>query len=290
MHDFGTDIYATIAASIMLLFFTMGRLRRISGKAAKITGAGFLAVSCFLVLNVQPARSQIIYSDNIPRPLPVVPINEAALIDITDYKKPDIELRKEADAKSLADFGDFLRNTRNVYFTLWLVRIAQVNMMDINRKESQVLINPVRWWKNFFGFQNDGKRRGGFEWEDGDRFTTNWIAHPAFGAYSYLYYRAKGYDRFTSALGSVIQSTLFEYTIEGVIQSPSVHDLVITPGIGVPAGIVLEETSNWLESTNSGFLHAVSYVINPVKIIVPDNENVNVTPLISGQVVIGFHW
>ncbi len=94
----------------------------------------------------------------------------------------------------------------------------------------------------------------------------------------------------TSAFGSVVQSTLFEYTIEGVIQSPSIHDLVITPGIGVPAGIVLEETSNWLESTNSGVLKAVSYVINPVKIVVPDQDNVNVAPLVSGQVVIAFHW
>ncbi|MCL4245265.1 MAG: DUF3943 domain-containing protein [Candidatus Dadabacteria bacterium] len=268
----------------------MGCFRRFSGKTTGITGASLLVVFCFLFLNTREAQSQIIYSDNIPRPLPTVPINESAFIDITDYRKPSLELRRQADTKSLADFGDFLRNTRNVYFTLWLVRIAQVNMMDNNSKENQMLINPVRWWKNFFGFQNDGKRRGDFKWEDGDRFTTNWIAHPAFGAYSYLYYRAKGYDRFTSAFGSVVQSTLFEYTIEGVIQSPSVHDLVITPGLGVPAGIVLEETSNWLESTNSGFLRAVSYVINPVKIIVPDKDNVNVAPLVSGQVVIGFHW
>ena len=268
----------------------MGRLRRFSGKTARITSAGLLAVSCLFILSARPAQSQIIYSDNIPRPLPAVPANESSYVDITDYRKPSIELRQQDDTKSLADFGDFLRNTRNVYFTLWLIRIAQVNMMDNNKKESQVLIDPVRWWKNFFGFQNDGKRRGQFEWKDGDRFTTNWIAHPAFGAYSYLYYRAKGYDRFTSAFGSVVQSTLFEYTIEGVIQSPSIHDLVITPGIGVPAGMVLEETSNWLESTNSGVLRAVSYVINPVKIIVPDQDNVNVAPLVSGQVVIAFHW
>lgn len=257
--------------------------------SARIT-ANILAALCILAIGARTAESQIIYSEDIPRPLPMVPVNKSTFIDITDYRKPAMEFRRETDTKSLADFGDFLRNTRNVYFTIWLIRIAQVNMMDINKKESQVLINPLSWWKNFFGFQNDGNRRGGFEWKDGDRFTTNWIAHPAFGAYSYLYYRAKGYDRFTSAFGSVVQSTLFEYTIEGVIQSPSVHDLVITPGIGIPAGIVLEETSNLLESSNSGFLQAMSYVVNPVKIIVPDSDNVNVGPLVSGQVVIGFHW
>ena len=222
--------------------------------------------------------------------LPLTPINDSVFIDITDIKKSDIVLKKESERKSIADFQDFLQNTRNVYFAIWLIRLAQVNMLDINKKEEQIIINPLRWWKNFMGFQNDGRRRGDFEWKDGDRFKTNWVAHPAFGAYTYLYYRAKGYDRFTSAFGSVVQSTLFEYTIEGVIQSPSIHDLIITPGIGVPAGIVLEETSNVLLSSDSGFLNALGYVINPMKIIVPDQENVNLSPLMSGQVVIGFQW
>jgi hypothetical protein len=31
-------------------------------------------------------------------------------------------------------------------------------------------------------------------------------------------------------------------------------------------------------------------VINPMRIIVPDKENVNLSPLMSGQVVIGFQW
>ncbi len=66
--------------------------------------------------------------------------------------------------------------------------------------------------------------------------------------------------------------------------------MVITPAIGVPLGIVLEETSDWLESRDNGFLHAVSYVVNPLKIIVPDEESVNLSPIVSGQVVIGFQW
>jgi len=241
-----------------------------------------------IILHNDFARSGTIDNEDIMMPL--TPVNDSVFIDINEYKKPDITLEKEAERKSLADFGDFLQNTRNVYFTLWLIRIAQVNMLDNNMKEEQIIINPIRWWKNFFGFQNDGKRRGDFEWKDGDRFKTNWVAHPAFGAYTYLYYRAKGYDRFTSAFGSAVLSTLFEYTIEGVIQSPSIHDMVITPGIGVPAGIVLEETSNWLVSRNSGFLNALGYVVNPMRIIVPDQDKVNIGPLVSGQVVIGFQW
>jgi len=218
------------------------------------------------------------------------PVNDSVYIDIRNYRKSGIEFRKQSQDKSIADFEDFLRDSRNVYFAIWLIRIVQVNMMDINQKENQVLINPLRWWKNVFGFQNDGKRQGDFEWKDGDRTQTNWVAHPAFGAFTYLYYRAKGYNRLTSAIGSIIQSTLFEYTIEGVIQSPSVHDLVITPGIGVPAGMIIEEASDLLESSNNGFVHAMSYVVNPMKIIVPKHDKVNLGPLITGQVVIGFQW
>jgi hypothetical protein len=247
-----------------------------------------LICAIFFIVSVQAAKSDPVYGyDTAPL---MRPVNDSAYIDISEYRKPDITLEKREKTKSLTDFEDFLRNTRNVYFTIWLFRIVQVNMMDINRKEQQIIINPLTWWKNFFNFQNNDSKRGDLEWEDGDRFKTNWVAHPIFGAYSYLYYRAKGYNRWTAAFGSLVQSTLFEYTIEGVIQSPSVHDLVITPGIGVPVGMVLEETSDWLETRDNGFLHAMGYVVNPLKIIVPDRDDVNLSPLVSGQVVIGFQW
>ena len=233
------------------------------------------------------------YDDTIfgdTSPVLMSPANSSVLINSEDYRNVDIEFKKELERKSLADFEDFLRDSRNVYFTLWLIRIVQVNMMDITNKDKQMLINPFRWWKNVLGFQNKNRKRGDFEVEDGDSFRTNWIAHPAFGAYSYLYYRAKGYNFYTSALGSALQSALFEYTIEGVIQSPSIQDLIVTPGIGIPAGVILEETSEWLESQDSGFLKAASYIVNPVKIIVPDREKVNLSPLVTGQVVIAFDW
>lgn len=250
----------------------------------------FLLLSGITVLpgNLYANTDEILYGGT--KPMFMNPVNKSVFVDLRDVPRADIYFKQENNKKSITDFDDFLRNTRNVYFTLWLVRIVQVNMMDINNKDKQVLVNPFRMWKNFFGFQNKNDRRGDFEWKDGDRFKTNWVAHPIFGAYSYLYYRAKGYNRYTAALGSLIQSTLFEYTIEGAIQSPSMHDLIITPGVGVPAGIVLEETSAWLASRQSGFLNAMSYVVNPVKIIVPDEENINMTPILTGQIVIGFQW
>ena len=247
-----------------------------------------ILLTSMLVVSTGAARADTIFGDTSP--MFMNPVNSSVLINSAEYRKADIEFTKEAERKSLADFEDFLRATRNVYFTLWLIRIVQVNMMDITNKDKQVLIDPFRWWKNILGFQNKNRKRGDFEIQDGDSFKTNWVVHPTFGAYSYLYYRAKGYNFYTSALGSVVQSTLFEYTIEGVIQSPSVQDLIVTPGLGVPLGVILEETSEWLESRDSGFLKAASYIVNPIKIIVPDRDKVNLGPLISGQVVIAFDW
>ncbi len=220
----------------------------------------------------------------------MAPANSTVFIDLKDRNKANITFRKELNDKSLADFSDFLRDSRNVYFTIWLIRIIQVNALDVHNKEQQTFINPLRWWRNFFGFQNKSRKRGDFELKDGDSFKTNWVAHPAFGAYTYLYYRAKGYNFYTSTLGSFVQSVLFEYTIEGVTQSPSIHDLIVTPGVGVPVGIILEETSDWLVERNSGFLKAMGYIVNPMKIIVPQRDRVNVGPLVSGQLVIGFQW
>ncbi|MCK5709521.1 MAG: DUF3943 domain-containing protein [Deltaproteobacteria bacterium] len=234
------------------------------------------------------AISETIFGDDSI--MSMTPANSSVFIDLRDKNKANINFRKELNDKSLADFSDFLRDSRNVYFTIWLIRIIQVNALDVHNKEQQTFINPLRWWRNFFGFQNKSRKRGDFELKDGDSFKTNWVAHPAFGAYTYLYYRAKGYNFYTSALGSFAQSVLFEYTIEGVTQSPSIHDLIITPGVGVPVGIILEETSSWLVERENGLLNVMGYIVNPMRIIVPERDKVNVGPLISGQLVIGFQW
>lgn len=220
----------------------------------------------------------------------MTPANSSVFIDLRDQNKADIRFKKELNDKSLTDFSDFLRDSRNMYFAIWVLRIVQVNTLDISNKEQQTFVNPLRWWRNFFGFQNKSRKRGDFEVEDGDSFKTNWVVHPAFGAYTYLYYRQKGYNFYTSAFGSFLQSAMFEYTIEGVAQSPSIHDLLVTPGVGVPVGIILEETSSWLISTDNGFLNAMGYVVNPMRIIVPERDKVNVGPIVSGQLVIGFQW
>ncbi len=246
----------------------------------------FIVFSVNILLN-QSTRADYFLEDET---ISVIPLKYSLYIDATDDKDRKLNFIREKELKSIKEFEDFLKDTRNTYFTLWIMRIAQVNLFDISGKENQMLINPVSWFKNFFGFQNKGDKRGSFSWNDGDSTTTNWVWHPAFGASLYLYYRSKGYDMWSSAFGSVLQSTLFEYTIEGVTQSPSIHDLVITPGVGVPVGILLEETSKLLEESDSNFLNGMSYIVNPFKLLVSDNDNLHIGPFLGQQVVVGFNW
>lgn len=84
------------------------------------------------ILNSNPANPTTI--DNQGKPMPLTTSNNSAFVEISQFKKSCTTLEKEADRKSLADFGDFLQNTRYFYFTLWRIRMPQVIMLDNNRK------------------------------------------------------------------------------------------------------------------------------------------------------------
>ena len=68
-----------------------------------------------------PKSEQI---DNRDMLTPLTPNNNSAFVDINGFKRPDQLFEKEAEGKSLADFGHFLQNTREVHFTPWLIRIV----------------------------------------------------------------------------------------------------------------------------------------------------------------------
>ncbi|MGE5445475.1 MAG: DUF3943 domain-containing protein, partial [Ignavibacteriales bacterium] len=106
---------------------------------------------------------------------------------------------------------------------------------------------------------------------------------------TYLYYRAKGYDRAASSLASFGISALYEYTVEGWMQPPSLTDLILTPGLGVPLGIVLEETSNLLAENDNQFIRALSYVANPARVFIPNGE-VAWHTLMGRTIAFQFSW
>lgn len=107
-------------------------------------------------------------------------------------------------------------------------------------------------------------------WNDQDDFVVNWVLHPFFGMFHYQFYRARGHSVWASALGSVIQSTLFEYGIEGWAVRPSGIDLIVTPALGVPLGWTMEQLSDWLIEQDSKAAHVAAYVANPTRIFVRD--------------------
>lgn len=116
-------------------------------------------------------------------------------------------------------------------------------------------------------------------WNDEDGFVTNFVYHPLFGAEYYLFYRARGHGVLASALGSVVQSTLFEYALEGLVETPSGKDLVFTPGVGVPLGYAMENISEWLIERDNSVAKAAAYIVNPTRIFIRDSKFGIVNPV-----------
>lgn len=156
-----------------------------------------------------------------------------------------------------AGFKEYMYDTGIWYGVQWGARLYWV------RDKSLKIFNTSfsKWWDNVTEKP---------EWDDGDGFFINWVAHPFFGMLSYQFYRARGHSVWASALGSVIQSTLFEYAIEGLAVQPSLHDLIINPGVGIPLGIGMEELSAWLLEQDSSVAKVGAYLANPTRLFVED--------------------
>ena len=154
---------------------------------------------------------------------------------------------------------EFLRDTAIAYGFQWVAR-----WFYVRNKNSRIFDTSLsKWWDNISQWP---------EWDDGDDFFTNLVTHPIVGSIDYLYYRQMGHSFWVSALGTAVQSTLFEYTIEGLVETPSGSDLIFTPLLGVPIGYGMEKTSDWLEGT--GFIPAkiLAYIVNPMKNFVHDRQ------------------
>ncbi len=165
---------------------------------------------------------------------------------------------EEVSAEKLG-FKAFARDTAIAYTAIWAARFFYVR-----NKNSRIFDTSLsKWWNNISQWP---------VWDDGDSFFTNWVTHPIVGSQDYLFYRAMGHSRWVSALGVVVQSTLFEYTVEGLVETPSLVDLVSTPGVGVPMGILLEESSNWLVSTDFVPAKILGHILNPMRNFVHDRQ------------------
>lgn len=186
-----------------------------------------------------------------------------------DVKVPDGDTLINENEDAELGAKDFLRDTALYYTFIWVFRFFYVR-----NKNSRMFDTSLEdWWDNVS------------QWpvtDDEDTFFTNYVVHPFSGAMSFLYYRQMGHGFWSSFLGSAVQSTLFEYTIEGLVETPSLPDLLSTPLIGTPLGYGLEKTSEWLYNTDNGAAKVAAHIINPMRNFVNDRQLVLINPL-TGQ-------
>ncbi len=98
---------------------------------------------------------------------------------------------------------------------------------------------------------------------DGNNWVTNWVSHPLVGMWYYQYYRSFGHSRLASGFGSFFVSTVHEYLIETSFEPASGIDLFLTPGLGIPLGILTDEVSVEWARSDSRIKRFSAYVMNP---------------------------
>lgn len=175
-------------------------------------------------------------------------------------KGAKIRLRKKVASR------DFLKDSAIYYGSIWAFRFFYVR----NKNDRIYDTSPSKWWDNITKAP---------ERDDGDQFFTNYVVHPFAGYVSYLYYRQMGYGFGGAAFGSALQSALFEYTVEGLVETPSLPDLISTPGLGVLFGFAAENFSNWLEGFDSPASTFLAHVVNPMRNFVKNGRVALINPL-----------
>jgi hypothetical protein len=73
-------------------------------------------------------------------------------------------------------------------------------------------------------------------WDDGDPWTTNYVAHPIMGSLLYTAARRSNYGPVGSFLFATAGSTLWEYGVESWFERPSWPDLLVTSTAGALIG------------------------------------------------------
>lgn len=149
-------------------------------------------------------------------------------------------------------FREFIADTGIIYTSLWAARFMYVR----NKNDRIFDTSFSKWWDNITSKP---------ETSDGDEFVTNFVNHPIAGAVYYLAYRARDNNMLYSALGSALISTLWEYTIEGLVETPSTPDLLFTPAVGVPIGIGMDFASRWLIKRNNKLARIAAHLFNPLR-------------------------
>ena len=186
--------------------------------------------------------------------------------EIVEEGEPGDENGSEKEYGKEPGVKEFLLDTVYHYGFLWAGRFFYVR-----QKEDRIFDTSFSKW-----IDNITQAP---VWDDEDSFFTNFVIHPLFGAEYYLFYRARGHSVWASAIGSFVQSALFEYAVEGLVETPSLQDLIFTPAIGTPLGIVLENVSDWLVERDNSVAKVAGHLVNPTRIFFKDTKFGILNPL-----------
>ncbi len=179
------------------------------------------------------------------------------------------ELLDDAGADDDPGVKDFIRDTAIYYSAIWAFRFFYVR-----NKDARMFDTSLSKWED-----NISRKPVS---DDGDSFFTNYMVHPFAGLVSFLYYRQMEHELWVAALGSAVQSTIFEYTVEGLVETPSMSDLIATPLLGVPLGYGLERISDWFYNKDGRAAKVAAHILNPMRNFVDNRKVVLFNPL-TGQ-------
>lgn len=103
---------------------------------------------------------------------------------------------------------------------------------------------------------------------DKDAWYVNGVMHPISGATYYSALRSQGGTRLQSFIYATIQSTVWEYIIESIVEQPSIQDLILTPIVGSVVGELTHLAT--MRMRRNGFTtleKVVVTIINPAYVI-----------------------
>ncbi len=101
---------------------------------------------------------------------------------------------------------------------------------------------------------------------DGDGFAMNAFLHPCMGAHFYMAARNHGFTSSQAAMVSILGSFAWEYVIESWFTRPVVFDLIATPMLGVPLGMLLSHVKGPIRRIGPRWLRGVVMIpIDPIE-------------------------
>lgn len=103
---------------------------------------------------------------------------------------------------------------------------------------------------------------------DKDAWYVNGVMHPISGATYYSALRSQGASRLQSFIFATVQSTIWEYVIESIVEQPSIQDLIMTPLIGSVLGELSHMLTMLMRRDGFTTLEKIAVtVINPAYVI-----------------------